>query len=221
MAKQGIHTPLFRGVIFIFVLLVPLLLKAQLPPGWDFTPTFISHIIAVPLTADPNINGDPLSPGDHIGVFYDDEGVLKCGGAIQWDGAMNVAVTAFGDDPYEDGKQGFYENDAFVWKFYRWADTQEFDADATYQVGCPGCTHWDGFWHPEGISALESIESVTIVPGDANCDGVVNVLDIIHVVNYIMELNPTPFCFQNADVNGDLAINVLDIIGIVNIIMGG
>ncbi len=61
--------------------------------------------------------------------------------------------------------------------------------------------------------------SGNVIPGDANCDGFVNVLDIITIVNYIMELNPVPFCFPEADVNNDLIINVMDIIGTVNIIM--
>jgi hypothetical protein len=56
-------------------------------------------------------------------------------------------------------------------------------------------------------------------PGDANCDGVVNVLDIITITNYIMLLDPSPFCFDEADTNDDLVINVLDIIGTVNIIL--
>ena len=58
-----------------------------------------------------------------------------------------------------------------------------------------------------------------VISGDANCDGVVNVLDIITIVNYIFELNPVPFCFDEADVNDDLIINVMDVIGTVNIIM--
>jgi hypothetical protein len=61
--------------------------------------------------------------------------------------------------------------------------------------------------------------SSAVNPGDANCDGFVNVLDIITIVNYIMELNPNPFCFDGADVNNDQVVNVLDVIGSVNIIM--
>jgi len=58
-----------------------------------------------------------------------------------------------------------------------------------------------------------------LIPGDANCDEIVNVMDVITIVNYIMGLNPTPFCFENADVNSDGEINVTDVIGTVNIIM--
>jgi subtilisin family serine protease len=64
-------------------------------------------------------------------------------------------------------------------------------------------------------------ESIPDLPGDANCDGQVNVLDAITAVNYIMGNNPEPFCWDNADVTQDGIINVLDIIGTVNIILGG
>ncbi|HNS18810.1 MAG TPA: FISUMP domain-containing protein [Bacteroidales bacterium] len=55
--------------------------------------------------------------------------------------------------------------------------------------------------------------------GDVNEDGLVNVLDIITMVNYIMGGNPSPFDSDAADVNADGGINVLDVIGLVNIIM--
>jgi subtilisin family serine protease len=59
------------------------------------------------------------------------------------------------------------------------------------------------------------------LPGDANCDSEVNVLDAITTVNSIMGNNPEPFCWDNADVTEDGIINVLDIIATVNIIMSG
>jgi len=62
---------------------------------------------------------------------------------------------------------------------------------------------------------------IEIHEGDANCDGIVNVLDVVTITNYILLQNPTPFCFENADVSGDNIINVLDVVGIVNLIMGG
>ncbi len=76
---------------------------------------------------------------------------------------------------------------------------------------------------PEGqdISFLmEFPVGTTVLPGDANCDGVVNVIDVITIANYIMGANPEPFCFENADIDGDGVINVFDMIGTVNIIAG-
>lgn len=60
-----------------------------------------------------------------------------------------------------------------------------------------------------------------IVTGDANCDGFVNVLDIVTVVNAILGQEPVPFCPENADANGDGSINVLDVVRMVNMILGG
>ncbi len=75
---------------------------------------------------------------------------------------------------------------------------------------------------PEGqvIAFLMEFPGGSVVtPGDANCDGVVNVLDIITIANHILGLNPEPFCFDNADVNSDGLVNVSDIIATVNIII--
>ncbi len=55
------------------------------------------------------------------------------------------------------------------------------------------------------------------MPGDANCDGSVDVLDVIAIVNYFLELDPQPFCFVNADVNQDGKIDILDVVGTINI----
>ncbi len=62
---------------------------------------------------------------------------------------------------------------------------------------------------------------VSLVPGDSNCDGEVNVLDVITTANYILGNNPQPFCFDNADVNADGTVDVIDVIGTVDIILSG
>ncbi len=62
---------------------------------------------------------------------------------------------------------------------------------------------------------------LTASMGDANGDFAVNILDITHIVAYILNNNPQPFIFAAADINQDGNINLLDIIGVVNIIMGG
>ncbi len=72
-----------------------------------------------------------------------------------------------------------------------------------------------------GCSAYRiNLETLSIImPGDANCDGVVNILDIVTIVNYIVGLNPQPFCFENADINDDEVINLLDVVSTLNIIL--
>ena len=64
-----------------------------------------------------------------------------------------------------------------------------------------------------------NIVVTSIIKGDANGDGEVNVTDIVEIVNYIMERPSDKFVFAAADLNGDGEINVTDIVNVVNIIM--
>jgi hypothetical protein len=57
------------------------------------------------------------------------------------------------------------------------------------------------------------------VPGDANCDGLVNVNDVITAIHYVLGNIPKPFCFANADLDDDLEVDVSDVVGIIHIIL--
>lgn len=67
-----------------------------------------------------------------------------------------------------------------------------------------------------GMAAYE----LTMLKGDVNCDGVVDVLDVTTLINYILNMNPNPFNATAADVNADNGINVLDVTSLINIIIG-
>lgn len=67
-------------------------------------------------------------------------------------------------------------------------------------------------------SAQSMVQVRTYVKGDANGDDMVNVGDYVTAVNYIMEMNPAPFCFTAADVDDNETINVGDLVGITNLI---
>lgn len=54
--------------------------------------------------------------------------------------------------------------------------------------------------------------------GDANMDGLVNILDIQQTLNYMLLETPKPFNFKAADVNADNKVNIQDIIVTVNLI---
>ncbi len=57
-------------------------------------------------------------------------------------------------------------------------------------------------------------------PGDANEDSKVDVNDVTTVINHILNKNPNPFNYNNANVNGDDKVDVLDVTLIINIILG-
>ncbi len=68
--------------------------------------------------------------------------------------------------------------------------------------------------------SLEVGGGTSIVLGDVNMDGNINVQDIILIVNIILDvLDPTPDQFEAADLNADGIINVLDVIVEVNLIL--
>ena len=66
----------------------------------------------------------------------------------------------------------------------------------------------------------ELINDAPMVQGDINVDGIVNILDIIYLVNFILN-NQTPrdIQFTSSDLNLDGLLNILDIVQLVNIIL--
>ena len=71
------------------------------------------------------------------------------------------------------------------------------------------------------IFAIETGGHVTftiqVEPGDANGDGVVNVLDLVKVKRIILGLDPPTW---GADANLDDTINVLDLVKVKRIVLG-
>ena len=60
----------------------------------------------------------------------------------------------------------------------------------------------------------------SILPGDVNGDGVVNVIDVTMTISYILGQNPADFNAAAADVSGDGVVNILDLTTIIDMILG-
>jgi len=58
--------------------------------------------------------------------------------------------------------------------------------------------------------------SCCLVPGDANNDGDVNILDITYINNFLYKEGPAPVCRASADPNNDCLIDILDIVFLIN-----
>ena len=55
---------------------------------------------------------------------------------------------------------------------------------------------------------------------DINADGIINVLDIIFLVNFVLIIEEPDYCqFEASDINNDGNLNVIDIVLLVNIIL--
>ena len=73
-----------------------------------------------------------------------------------------------------------------------------------------------------GYTGDPHIETITIgssLPGDINTDDIVNVLDLVMLVNFVLNDNPTNAELNAADLNNDGLVNILDVIVLINIIL--
>ena len=60
-----------------------------------------------------------------------------------------------------------------------------------------------------------------LVKGDVNGDAIVNILDVVMLVNFVLGSdNPTTLEQNAADYNQDGVLNILDVVSTVNIILG-
>jgi PKD repeat protein len=107
-------------------------------------------------------------------------------------------------------------------------DRKVFDlssfAGTAFSVTLQSCCRVYDLVHEEGDNAFVdniviSSSLFTLLPGDANCDFAVNALDVIVIVNFLLGVNPTPFCFENADINGNGLIEIDDLVETVNLII--
>lgn len=123
------------------------------PPEWEFTQTIHSHIVIIPSTINPQLNGVPLVPGDIIGAFFVDNGQEKCAGYTVWDGVQNLALVAYGDDFTTPGKEGFEEGEPFIFKLFSAADSTAFYAAVSWDNNMPDAS---GRFSDNGIAAMTS-----------------------------------------------------------------
>jgi hypothetical protein len=71
--------------------------------------------------------------------------------------------------------------------------------------------------YPPGVRApsvirVGSAESVSIVPGSANGDGILDVADCVYLLGHLFRGGPPPPCERAADVNDDCVLDSSDVI---------
>ena len=94
-------------------------------------------------------------------------------------------------------------------------NTDYLDFDLTGNNLCPPypeCIGTSNFWYQDTSSCSEI--------GDISYDGIINILDVIILVSFILEENYLDYQeFIVLDINFDGSINILDVVDIVNIIL--
>lgn len=74
------------------------------------------------------------------------------------------------------------------------------------------------FDDPDADMAVTVEFSKSILLGDSNDDGVIDIADAVNIANYIIGLSTTNFNFQTSDINSDKAITVSDVTSAVTLI---
>ncbi len=171
----------------------------------------------------------PVSPGDTLITYYFSAGdasgrketwpLIGAPGARSFniEGAPDTFLVEFGirdeeDNPIDDAviKLDTVTNPAGDYLF-------EVTEAGTYEYTISR-TCYASIQSQLMVNNNKLVEEVMLnVPGDANGDGQVNVLDVLAITNYFVGDIPGSFCFMNADVNDDGKIDVMDIIETVNI----
>ena len=128
---------------------------------WTFTNTGANHAIAIPF-GTVLVDGQPLSNGDVLGVFYHQGTELACGGYQVYTGAT-TGLTAWGAQSGQD--DGFELGETFIWKVWRSVDSSIVDLTAAYSSMLPQ----QGNYVNNGMSGIESLigTSSTIEFGDS------------------------------------------------------
>ncbi len=125
------------------------LAQAQTPQHFTFTSgTGNNATVAIPTSANPNVNGTPLVAGDEIGIFS--PGGLCCG-AVVWTGA-NAAVTVWGDNDQTTAIDGMRAGEQMRYRIWLQATNREDDDEmtVTYAQG-------NGLYAANGIFILSAL----------------------------------------------------------------
>ena len=92
--------------------------KLQLPTNWQVKPTNLVHTIILPANLLSSIDGQPLSIGDFIGVFYKQQDKEMMAGYGAWTGS-STNFKVFGDDLATPNiKEGLSVGEPFVIKIW-------------------------------------------------------------------------------------------------------
>ena len=77
----------------------------------------------------------------------------------------------------------------------------------------------DGYTAAENTAVYVVVIPVTIVLGDVNDDGIVNIADVTKLIDYLLDNSATPFNRNNADVKQDGNIDIADVTSLIDLLL--
>jgi hypothetical protein len=107
--------------------------------------------VAIPTSANPNINGTSLANGDEIGAFTP---AGLCVGAVVWS-ATNTALTVWGDNDLTPAVDGMAAGEQISYRVWDQSSNTEYTTvNVTYSQG-------DGNYSANALYVLSSLSAVT------------------------------------------------------------
>ena len=100
-------------------------------PGWTYLNTGTNHTLVLQEDMFTDLYGNPLEPGDWVGVFYESNGELHCGGYVIWEGSTTV-IPAQGDDTTTEIQDGFTTGETFQWMVWDESENATLYVNASY-----------------------------------------------------------------------------------------
>ena len=118
---------------------------------WTYASTGFSHTVTIPANSIL-LDGNPISTGDYIGLFHNDNGLFKCAGYVEYLGA-GLNITAIGDDPGTSTKEGFFSGELFNWRVWDSSTGNQHLLMASYDSAYASTDHFSNT-SASGISLM-------------------------------------------------------------------
>ncbi len=195
-------------------------------PGAELWSAYVTDFEVVPEDPSPQGFFDPYywwwqGPGNHVRYYRYDmttlpEPFVQDSGTIYW---LNVMA-----DIGPPGYLGWPEPPVWGWKTSR---SPHFEDDACWAIWTPPVFEWIPLTDPITGLTLDLAFVITstgpsVLCGDANNDGIVDLSDAIWLLNYLFKSGPPPIPYMCVgDVNNDDLVVVGDAIYILNYLFKG
>ncbi|MBM3329771.1 MAG: choice-of-anchor D domain-containing protein, partial [Calditrichaeota bacterium] len=127
-------------------------------PHFTFQSTGENHSL---LISEVLLDGSPLIGGDEVAVFTPDG---LCAGAVVITGdEEGIGLAAWGDDPGQAGRQGFFANEAFSFRFWDLSAQDEIEAFPNFFDGPQRYTA-NGFTRLALVAEREATPQIAVTP---------------------------------------------------------
>ena len=155
-------------------------------PDWDLSfSSSITHSIVISTDTEIQINGDPLSQGDLIGLFYETEEGSVCVAFSEWE---NQNVNIIAPDYTEIFDEGFVSDSSFIWKVWDASSGIVWPMEVSYNLNFPS----DSWFVENGQSGLLSMNNLNPItsqeinfPLGWNIFSTHLILDEMNIVSFI------------------------------------